>query len=76
MKRIEQEQRRLKNFSEEDISYDKRIALLKTSDHVKSKAHEKLKEMQGTKESSSKAQHYLDGLLKIPFGIYKKESIL
>ena len=76
LKRIENEQRRLKNFSEEDISYDKRIALLKTSDKVKSKAHEKLKEMQGTKESSSKAQHYLDGLLKIPFGIYKKESIL
>ena len=31
---------------------------------------------QGTRESSSKAQHYLEGLLKVPFGVYKKESIL
>ena len=37
---------------------------------------EKLKEIKGTRESSAKAQQYLDGLLKIPFGIYRKEPVL
>ena len=38
---------------------------------------EKYKEVsQKTNESASKAQQYLDGILRIPFGIYYKESIL
>merc|ERR1711871_598453 len=65
-----------KSMTEEDIPYDKRISLMKTTEKVKNKAREKLKEMSGTRESSSKAQHYLEGLLKVPFGVYKKESIL
>ena len=63
-------------FSEEDISYEKRIELLKADKSVKRKALEKLKETNGSKENSIKAQNYLDGLLKIPFGIYRKEPIL
>ena len=37
----------------------------------------KLKEVKAKSEDSgSKARQYLDGLLKIPFGIYKQEPIL
>ena len=68
---------RLLNFNEDDIPYEKRICLLKAPDTVKAKAMEKYKEVsQKTNESASKAQQYLDGILRIPFGIYNKESIL
>ena len=37
----------------------------------------KLKEVKAKSEDSgSKARQYLDGLLKIPFGVYRKEPIL
>ena len=50
---------------------------MKTTDYVKNKAMDKLKEINNSKngESNAKAQQYLDGLLKIPFGMYKKEII-
>lgn len=70
-------QTRLLSFTEDSIPYDKRIALLKCNDYVKSKAMDKWKELNNAKggESTSKVQQYLDGLLKIPFGTYKRESI-
>ena len=44
---------------------------MKTHESVKEKAMQKLKEVKSKSEDSgSKARHYLDGLLKIPFGIY------
>jgi len=69
-------QKRDGDISEEDIPYEQRIEILNVSNSVKNKAIEKLKEMKGSKESGAKAQQYLDGLLKIPFGTYKKEPIL
>jgi endopeptidase La len=66
----------LQNFSEDDIPYEKRISLMKTTDSIKQKALDKLKEIKNSREGSSKAQQYLDGLLKIPFNIYKREPIL
>jgi endopeptidase La len=68
---------KLANYNENTIPYEKRIHLMKTTDYVKSKAIDKLKELNSSKngESNAKAQQYLDGLLKIPFGIYKNESI-
>jgi ATP-dependent Lon protease len=67
----------LTKFNEESMSYDKRIMLMKASENVKKKAMDKLKEINNSNngESKSKAQQYLDGLLRIPFGIYKKEVI-
>jgi ATP-dependent Lon protease len=51
--------------------------LIKAPDTVKEKAMLKLKEVKAKSEDSgTKARQYLDGLLKIPFGIYKKEPIL
>ena len=66
----------LDNISENDIPYDKRIHLMKTSDQIKKKAFDKLKDIKGSKENSVKAQQYLDGILQIPFNVYKKEVIL
>ena len=65
------------NVGEDMISYEKRICLMKTSDSVKSKAMEKLKEINNkNSENCSKAQQYLDSLLKVPFGTYRQEQIL
>lgn len=65
------------NFSEDKISYDKRIHLMKVPQNVKNKAFDKLKEINSSKgETNAKAQQYLDGILKIPFGNYKKEPII
>lgn len=67
---------KLENISLNDIPYESRILSLKISDTIKSKAMEKLKEINGTKENSIKAQQWLDGFLKIPFNILKKEPII
>jgi ATP-dependent Lon protease len=67
----------LSNFDINKIPIEQQICLLKADDYVKEKAMLKLKEVKAKSEDSgSKARQYLDGLLKIPFGIYKKEQIL
>ena len=76
IKQAEDKQRKLQNFTENDISYEQRIALLKTNDAVKKKGYDKLKDLNGGKESSAKANQYIDALLKIPFQTYKQEAIL
>jgi hypothetical protein len=59
------------------ISYEQQIHLLKANDVVKEKAMTKLKEIKNkSDENCSKAKQYLEGLLKIPFGIYREEPIL
>lgn len=60
-----------------NIPLEQQINLLKVDDSVKEKAYNKLKEVNAkTDESGAKAKQYLDGLLKIPFQIYKEEPIL
>ncbi len=67
----------LSNFDIQKIPLEQQICLLKASDSVKEKAMQKLKEVKAKSEDSgSKARQYLEGLLKIPFSIYKKEPIL
>lgn len=67
----------LSNFDNSKIPIEQQICLLKASDEIKEKAMVKLKEVKAKSEDSgSKARQYLEGLLKIPFGIYKKEKIL
>jgi ATP-dependent Lon protease len=67
----------LSNFENSKIPIEQQICLLKASDSVKEKAMVKLKEVKAKSEDSgSKAKQFLDGLLKIPFGIYKKEPLL
>ena len=59
------------------LSLEQRICLMKTDDLVKEKAMVKYKEIKMKSEDTcSKAMQFLEGLLKIPFGIYKEEPIL
>ena len=77
MKKTIQYTNDLSNFDINKIPLEQQICLLKASDSVKEKAMMKLKEVKAKSEDSgSKARQYLDGLLKIPFGIYKREPIL
>jgi ATP-dependent Lon protease len=77
MKKTVQYTNDLSNFDINKIPIEQQICLLKATDNVKEKAMMKLKEVKSKSEDSgSKARQYLDGLLKIPFGIYKKEPIL
>lgn len=67
----------LKNYSRKEIPLEQQIFLLKANDNVKDKAMSKLKEIRSkTDDNSVKARQYLDGLLRIPFSIYKEEYIL
>jgi len=67
----------LSNFDFNKIPLEQQICLLKAGDSVKEKAMQKLKEIKSkSDDSGSKARQYLDGLLKIPFNIYRKEPIL
>jgi ATP-dependent Lon protease len=59
------------------ITLEQQIYLMKASDIVKEKAMVKLKEIKNkSDESGTKAKQYLEGLTKIPFGVYKEEPIL
>ena len=59
------------------ITLEQQIYMLKASEHVKEKAMTKLKEIKGKPdELGLKAKQYLEGLIKIPFGVYREEPIL
>ena len=59
------------------VSFENKINLLKTTSIVKDKAFSKLKEIKlKSDDSCHKARNYLEGLLKIPFGNYRKEPFL
>ena len=77
MKTTMQYTNNLTNFDMNKIPIEQQICLMKTNDSVKEKAIIKLKEIKSkSDDSGSKARQYLEGLLKIPFEIYKKEPIL
>ena len=77
MKKTVQYTNELTNFDSQKIPLEQQICLLKVPDTVKEKAMQKLKEVKAkTEDSGSKARQYLDGLLKIPFCIYRREPIL
>lgn len=59
------------------ITLEQQIHLLRAPDSVKEKAMNKLKEVKNkSDESGLKAKQYLEGLLKIPFHIFREEPIL
>jgi len=67
----------LASYDETKIPLEQQICLLKAPDSVKEKAMAKLKEVKAKSEDTgSKARQYLEGLLRIPFGVYRSESIL
>ena len=67
----------LSEFNNSKIKIEQQICLMKASDTVKEKAMIKLKEVKAkSEESGTKARQYLEGLLKIPFGVYRQEPII
>ena len=77
MKKTVQYTNELSNLNASKIPFEQQICLLKAPDTVKEKAMLKLKEVKAKAEDSgSKARQYLDGLLKIPFSVYKREPVL
>ena len=68
---------RLNKVDSNKINIEQQICLMKTDDNVKEKAMVKLREVKSkSDDGGSKARQYLDGLLKIPFGVYRKEPIM
>jgi len=77
MKQTIQYTNNLSNFDSNNIPLEQQICLIKANDIVKEKAMLKLKEVKAKSEDSgAKARQYLEGLLRIPFGIYREEPIL
>jgi ATP-dependent Lon protease len=77
MKKTIQYTNELSNFDIQKIPLEQQICLMKSTDIVKEKAMYKLKEIKSKSDDSGcKARQYLDGLLKVPFNIYKREPIL
>jgi ATP-dependent Lon protease len=71
-----QMERGTREFNEQDIDYESRIRLMKAAPEVKQKAHDKLKEIRSkNNDNSHKALQYLEGLLRVPFGIFRREQI-
>ena len=67
----------LNKYDSAKINLEQQVLLLKVSDTVKDKANSKLKEIKGKPdEQTGKAKQYLEGLIKIPFNVYKKEPVL
>ena len=59
------------------ITLEQQIYLMKANEIVKEKAIAKLKEVKSrSDETGLKAKQYLEGLLKIPFNVYREEPIL
>jgi PDZ domain-containing secreted protein len=59
------------------ISLEQQIYLLKADDTIKERAMIKLKEVKTkSDEMGMKAKQYLEGLIKIPFGVYREEPVL
>ena len=59
------------------ITLEQQVYMMKVGDNIKEKAMTKLKEIKGrSEEMGSKAKHYLEGLVKIPFGVYREEPTL
>lgn len=67
--------KKLLGFDSNEMTWEEKLIVLKTSEKNKSKALAKIKELNSSKESASKAETYLNGFYKIPFGVYKEEQI-
>jgi len=77
IKKMVQYNNEIMNFDMNKIPLEQQICFLKVPNNVKEKAMTKLKEIKSKgDDNGSKARQYLDGLLKIPFQIYKREPSL
>jgi ATP-dependent Lon protease len=59
------------------ISLEQQVYAMRAEEPIKEKALLKLKEIKNkSDDSNGKARQYLEGLLRIPFGVYREEPIL
>ena len=59
------------------VSLEQQVILMKAEPKIKDKALIKLKEIKSRGEDQgNKSKQYLEGLVRVPFGIYRKEPIL
>ena len=59
------------------VSLEQRVLLMRVDDKIKRRAIAKLSEIKGKPdENGGKAKQYLEGLIKIPFNIFRKEPLL
>ena len=74
-----QENKKLKEINIDDIPFDKKITMSKAPENAKIKAMEKFKQMKGgglfNSSSDSKVEAWLNGFIRIPFGVYKKNDL-
>jgi len=67
----------MQKYDVSQVSLEQQIYLMKADDIVKEKAMLKLKEIKGKPdEMGLKAKQYIEGLIKIPFGVYREEPSL
>ena len=67
----------ISKYESGNMTLEQQICLLKATDAVKEKAMVKLREIKSkSDDNTTKARQYLEGLLKIPFGIYIRENIM
>jgi ATP-dependent Lon protease len=67
----------IQKYDVQRVSLEQQIYALKAPEYIKEKAMSKLKEIKGKPdEMSTKAKMYLEGLIKIPFCVYREEPIL
>ena len=67
----------ISKYESGNMTLEQQICLLKTTDAVKEKAMIKLREIKSkSDDTTSKARQYLEGLLKIPFGVYCRENVM
>ena len=68
---------RMNKYDINQITLEQQIYLMKADENVKERAILKLKEIRGKPdEMGLKAKQYIEGLLKIPFNIYREEPSL
>lgn len=59
------------------ISLEQQVLLMKAEPRIKDKAMIKLKEIKNkSDDQGNKSKQYLEGLVRVPFGIFRKEPIL
>lgn len=69
--------KKINKLDSSKINLEQQICLMRTSESVKEKALTKLREIKSkSDDNGTKARQYLDGLLKIPFGIVRREVIM
>jgi ATP-dependent Lon protease len=67
----------ISQFDENKISLEQQVLLMRSNANIKTRALAKLKEVKSkADDQGNKSKQYLEGLIKVPFGVYRKEPIL